>query len=134
LRQKLAHQLAVHVSQPEIAAGVTEDQVFVIQAEQVENRRLQIVHVDLVLHDMEAKLIGSAVSEAALDATAGHPDGKGLRMMIAAEPAAQSRIGFDHRRTAELAAPDDQRLIEQTPSFEVGNESGTRLIGVATVF
>src|SRR5947209_14278731 len=83
---------------------------------------------------MEAKLIGSAVSEAVLDATAGHPDGKGLRMMIAAEPAAQSRIGFDHRRTAELAAPDDQRLIEQAPSFEVGNESGTRLIGVATVF
>ena len=53
-----------------------------------------------------------------------------LRMMIAAQSAARIRIGFDHRRAAEFAAPDDQRIIEQTALLQIFDQRGAGLIGL----
>ena len=40
---------AVDVGEPEIAAGVAVGELLVVEAEQVQDRRVQVVDVDLVL-------------------------------------------------------------------------------------
>jgi hypothetical protein len=45
-----------HVGQPEVPAGVTERQLLVVQAEQVQNGRMEVVHVHVVLDRVVAEV------------------------------------------------------------------------------
>ena len=47
--QDFPHDAAGHVGQPEVAAGVAEGQLLVVKPQQVQDRRVQVVDVDLVL-------------------------------------------------------------------------------------
>ena len=70
----------------------------------MQNRRLQIVYVYFVPGDVVTEVVGLAVDDAALDATAGHPDREAAGVVIAAECfAARLCVGG----TPELAPPDD---------------------------
>ena len=60
LRQNRPHDLAADVGQAEVAAGVAEGQPLVVEAQQVQDRRLQVVDVDGVLDDVEAQVVGAA--------------------------------------------------------------------------
>ena len=73
----------------------------VVEAEQLQQRRVQIVNVDAVFDRVEAEFVRLAQRQARLDAAAGHPVGEGVGMVVAAVVAA----AFHHRRSAELAAP-----------------------------
>ena len=57
--QNLLHHVAVHVGQPEVAALEAEGQAGVVEAQQVQDRRLQVVDVDRVLDDVVADLVGA---------------------------------------------------------------------------
>ena len=57
----------------------------------------------------------------ALDAAAGHPDRKALDVVVAA-------VALGHRRPAELAAPDHQRLVEHAALLQVLDERGRSLV------
>ena len=59
----------------------------------------------------EADFIGRAVRDAPLDAAAGEPERKGVRVVIAPRLLA----GLGDRQSAEFATPDDQRVVEQSP-------------------
>src|SRR5215472_6225504 len=54
-------------------------------------------------------------------------------MMIAAQFRITRRVGLDHRRSAELASPDDQRLVQQTALFQVLDQGCAGPIGSAAV-
>ena len=56
LRQNLLHHLAVHVGQAVVAALEAVGQPLVIEAEQVQDRGLQVVDVDLVLGDARSRV------------------------------------------------------------------------------
>src|SRR3954452_24846798 len=81
----------------------------VVESEQVQHRRVQVMHVYLVLRDIEAKLIGLAENDTALESAACHPHRECIRMMIASIGPA-----LHHRGTAKLAAPDNDRVIQQS--------------------
>src|SRR5204863_6233 len=83
--------LAVNVGQSEIAAGVAEGQLLVVETQEMHDRRLQVVDVDGVLGDVETQLIGRPMGDARPDAAAGHPHGEGLWMMIATKTAPELR-------------------------------------------
>ena len=87
---------------------------------------MQVVDVDLVLGDVEAELVGLAEGDAGLDAAAGQPHREGVRMMVAAV-----RSALHHRRAAELAAPDDERVVEQPALLQVLDQRRAGLVGVA---
>src|SRR5262249_20614751 len=73
-----------------------------------------------------------AVDDARPDASAGHPHGKAARMMVAAVILlGQAALGIN--RSAEFAAPDDQRGIVKSLPFEVLNQAITRLIDVSAL-
>ena len=97
------------VGQAEVAAGVAVGEGLVVEAEEVEDRGVEVVDVDLVLDGLEAELVGGAVDVAALDAAAGQPHGEAVVVVVAAVHLALVRAGggqLDGRRPAELAAPD----------------------------
>ena len=59
------------VGQAEIAASVAVGQLLVVEAEQVQERRVQVVDVHLVLRHVEAELVALANRHASLHAAAG---------------------------------------------------------------
>src|SRR5262245_12340026 len=63
----------MHIRQPEISPGIPMRQLLVIEAEQMQESGVQVVDVDLVLHRLEAEVVGSPVGMAAADAAAGQP-------------------------------------------------------------
>src|SRR5688500_1979912 len=98
LSQNLLDHPAIDVGQPEVAAGVAEGQPLVVEAQQVQDRGVQIVDVYLVLHGSEAEVVGSAVGHAAFHAAASQPHGETPVVVVAAGSA------FRGRSAAELAA------------------------------
>ncbi len=112
----------MHVGQAEIAAGVAVGQPFVVEAQQFQERGVQVVYVDLVLDGLEAEFVGGAVHLAAFDAASGEPHAEAVMIVIASVHF--SRVGaclrqFDGRRAAEFATPHDQRFVEQAALLEI---------------
>ena len=89
------------------AAFVFEHELGVIHAHQVQNRRMQVMHMHLLIHGPQDQIIGGSDDLTTLDAASSHPHGESGRVMIAAIAL------FTHWRAAELATPDHQGLIQQ---------------------
>src|SRR5262249_8526112 len=102
-------------------------QALVVDAEGVEDGGVQIVDVDGIGGQVVAVLVGRAVGNARFEAAAGQPDGEAARMVIAAERAGQ--VALPEGGAAELAAPDDERVVEQTAALEIEDERGAGLVG-----
>ena len=100
-----------------------------VEAELVQDRSMEVLDVEAVLDGGAAELVGPADARASLDAAAGHPHGEAERVVVAAG----SLLEFGGRLAAELAAPDDQRLVEQAAALQVLDQAGDRLVGVAGV-
>ena len=120
--------LAVYVRQTEVAAGVAVGQPLVVEAQQVQNRRVQVVDAGRLVDGLEAEVIGGAVNRAAAHAAAGHPHAEAVRVVVAAELRFAVAAEFDRRRATELAAPDDQRVVEHAALLQIGEQRGDRLI------
>src|ERR1700722_14274317 len=106
--EKFVDDVAVDIREAKVAALEAIGQLLVIEAEQMQNGGVQIMHVDFVLAGIEAKIIRSAEGDARLDAAARHPDAETIRMMITPVVAA-----LHHRRAPEFAAPNHERLVQQ---------------------
>ena len=80
----LDHPRRPAVGQPLFAAVGVVDEPVVVEAEEVQDRRLEVVGRDDVLDRAVADLVGGAVGHAALDAAAGQPDREALAVVVAA--------------------------------------------------
>src|SRR3954466_15242797 len=92
-----------HVGEAEIAAAVAIGQLRVIDAEQVENRRVEIVDVHRLVNSLEAEVVGGAVDHSTLDAAPGPPHREAERVVI--PPILRlpgAAADFHHRRPSEL--------------------------------
>src|SRR5205823_6983116 len=116
----------VIVGEPEITAVVTIGQLFVIETEQVQDRRVQVVDVNLVIHRARAELVGCAVDRAALDAAPGEPEAERAVVMVAARIVVAVAIARDG--PAEFAAPEHERALEQPALLQVGEQGRSRLV------
>ena len=108
LRDDLVDHVAVDIGQAVVAALELVRELRVVEAELVQDRRLQIVNVDLVFGGAEGEFVRLAVRVAALDAAACEEDRVAIGEVIAAEDAAASRAaiadGPPSHRAADLAA------------------------------
>ena len=57
------YDTSMHIGQPEITTRISVRELLVIEAEQMQQRRVQIMHVDLVLRRCESELIRRPVNE-----------------------------------------------------------------------
>ena len=78
-----------------------------IEAELVEDGGVDVVDVRFVDGGVVADFIGLAVADAALDASAGHPGGEAMGVVVTARFCGFLREG----ESSELAAPDDEGVI-----------------------
>ena len=105
-------------------------EALVVDAEQVEHRRLEVVDVDRILDDVVREVVRLAVDDAALHTAAGHPDAVAAGMVVAAVVVGgEGSLRVD--RAAELAAPDDQGFVEQAALLQVLNQGPGRPVDVA---
>src|SRR5688572_24196266 len=80
-----------------------------VQAQQVEDRGMNIRHIVRMLRGVESQLVRRAVNGASLDAAACHPHAEAIRMVVAAIGSLRARRatefrGEDHERVVEHAA------------------------------
>jgi len=75
---------AVHVGDAEVSPLELVGQPGVIEAQQVQDRRFQVVDFDRVADDVVREIVGLTMSLARLDPAARQPDGKAARVMVAA--------------------------------------------------
>ena len=97
----------VDVGQPFVAAVQVIGHPAVVEAQQVEDRGVQVGDLDAVFDGVIAQLVGGAVSLAAFDAAAGQPQAEALLVVVAAI------ASLADRGPAEFASPDDERAVEQ---------------------
>src|SRR5262245_22277136 len=95
-----------------------------IQSQEMQKRRLEIVNVNSVVAHVETKLVRRAIAEARLDAATRHEDRETERMMIAPQRRPVGGAPLAERRAAELAAPDDERLVEHAAVLQILDERG----------
>ena len=84
LRHDVLDHRPVDIGQTEISAGVSVGELFVIKAEQLEHRSVQIVDVNFIFDGFEAELVGRSVNVPSFYPTAGQPGGEAPVVVVAA--------------------------------------------------
>ena len=87
------------IGQTEVATGVAKREPFVIQAHQMQQRRVQIMHVHLVLRGVVTVVVSRSIGEAAFHTAASHPHREPVRIVIAAIVATVTSGAVDRRLT-----------------------------------
>jgi hypothetical protein len=90
---------------------------------------VQIMHVSLTFDDAETELVGRTMDVASLHASAGHPESERIDVMVTAE----TFTNLAHRRAAELAGPNHQRVVQHPPLLQVGQQRGHRPVHVVAL-
>ena len=120
----------MHVGQAEVAALELVRQLLVVDAHEVQHGGVEVVDVDGVLHDVVAVVVGLAVDESRLDAAARRPQREAAAMVVAAV-VVLGELALAVDGAPELAAPDDQRLVEQAALIQVFDQGGEGGVGAA---
>src|SRR5207249_5192398 len=105
-RQHFADDFPVHIREPEVTALKTKGKVRVLEAQQMEDGRVDVVDVAAIRDRIEPEFVRLAQTAAGLHAPAGKPHGERVDVMVAAGGVAV----FAHRRAAKFAAPDHERF------------------------
>jgi len=119
-----------HASQLLFEAAVEVGQFAEVETHEMQDRGMEIMDSDWLLLGFVTELVAGADDLPALDPRAGHPQGHGAWVVVAAH------AFLGNRHAAELAMPDDQRRVEEAASLQVGEQSGDWAIdrgGVAGV-
>src|SRR5262245_21491429 len=95
---QLLDDVPVHVSEPAVYAVVPEGQLLVVDAEQMQNGRVQIVTVRRLTHDLVGPGVAFAAADTAPDAAAGQPAGESERVVVAALAPLAARHAAEFRR------------------------------------
>src|SRR5262245_12325420 len=112
--EQFLHQRSVDVGEAEITTLKTVGQLGVIEAKQMQKRRMQVVDVNPILDHIETQIIGLAQRYPGSDAAAGQPHREGVRVMVAAVVSP-----LHHWRAPEFAAPNDQSILEHVTLLEI---------------
>ncbi len=109
-------------------------QLGMIDAEQVQHRRVKIVNVNSTCDDVVSHVVSFTPCEARLNTATCHPRAETFRLMFATMNI--NRCGTTEiltpRRTPKLSGPQHQSIVQQSSAFEVFDQTSNRLIGLFT--
>ena len=105
------------------AAGMI-DESSMVEAEKVQDRRLEVVRSDNVLHRAVADFVSGSERLATLNSAAGKPDREALAVVVA--PCAGVEIALADRQPADLAAPVDEGRFQEAALLEVAHQGRGR--------
>src|SRR5580658_6204380 len=97
--------VAGNIGQTEIASAIPIRQLGVVDPEQIQDRRVNVMDVDLRLRRrLEPEIVGLSVNGSALDGAASQPHGESIWIVIAAalHTTATAAADFTQRSTAKF--------------------------------
>ena len=94
------------VRKPEIPTSIPERQAFVVDPQQMQKRRMQIMHMHLVLLRVKPKVVRGTPSQTGLDPRPTHPPSKRMRIVI------PTVVPLRRWRPPEFPTPNQKRLAE----------------------
>jgi hypothetical protein len=124
----------MNIGEPKIPAGVPEREFFMIEAKEMQNRSMQVVHMDLIFRGSKAELVGCAVHKAALHTAAGHPHGKAVVVMVPSVDLTGIRTRrrqFYGWSAAKLTPPNYQGVFQHTALLQIFEQRAYRLIALS---
>jgi hypothetical protein len=121
----------MHVGQSVLAALIAERQACMIDPAEMQHGGLHVMDVDRVGNDVPGEVVGLAINGSRFDAAAGHPPAVSAAEMIAAFGIC--RITLPERCATELAAPDDERIIQHAAFLQVLHECRGWTFGIDTL-
>src|SRR5262245_26198369 len=83
-QQILDHLCRLAAGEALVEALMLYAETLVVEAEQVQNRRVEVANVDRVFDDVVAEVVGLAVDGTGASTAAGHPHGETPRVVVAA--------------------------------------------------
>ena len=116
------HDPAMHIRQSSIDSVVAEGQAVMVDAQEVQDRGVQVVAVGLAFGGLPAPGVALAVSDSAFDSRAGQPGDGGAAVVVAAG----GTLGKWH--AAEFGVPENECVFEQAPCLQVVKQAGDRTI------
>ena len=72
----------MHIGEAEIPTGVAVSELLVVEAEETQDRGMQVVDVHRLLHGFESELVRRPVYLATLHPATGHPQSKSIVVVI----------------------------------------------------
>src|SRR5579862_9123244 len=124
LRHNLLNHPPMHQRQPFAPAKMRVGELVLVEAELVEDGGVDVAEVVAVLDGVEADVVGGADDLAAFDAAAGEPHGEAEVVMVAATAGGAGGAAFGFGGTAEFAAPEEERAVQEAAAFQVFDEGG----------
>lgn len=82
LRQDWLDHLAMNVGQPEVTSCIAESEFVVLKTQQMQQRRMQVVHMHTIHFRAKSKLVRRAVNRTALDASTSQPHRESIGIVI----------------------------------------------------
>lgn len=104
LAQYLSNYVSMHIGQPSLNAVVIERESFVVEAQQVQDGRMEVVSGGDVLLGTKSKLVSRAIAATRFHSSPGQPTGEAMRIVIASVSAR-----LKHGHAAKLGRKDNQR-------------------------
>src|SRR5262245_5932550 len=120
-RQNLSNHLPMHVREPAIDAVVANSEPLVVDAQKVQDGRVEIVAIDRRKR-APAPFVALTMSDSRLHSGAGQPGDEGAHVVI---PPGHS---LAKRHPAKFGGPNHQCVFEQTTRFQVAQQPGDGLI------
>ena len=126
LRFEPLQDVSADIRQSTEASCVEVTQAFVVEAHQVEDRRMDVSDRDDLFGASQTELVGGADRRPALDVAAGHPHAQ--RPAVVITSGAVRGLAVDERRTPHLRRPNDERILEETTLSEIGEQARDGLV------
>lgn len=123
--------VTMHIGQSMVAAAMAESQAFVVDAQLVQQRSMDVVNVYGIADDAVAKLVGLSIGDTTFEAATGHENAVAIHVMITACGITDSRCV---RCASHLTSPEDDRLFQQAALFQVRNQCGDTLFCDPCIF
>src|SRR5260370_32870586 len=131
LCDQVVEHVAGDVGQAEVPSAVAVGQLGVLDAEEVEDGRVNIVHVDGFIDGLEAEIVGGAVDRAALHRASGEPHGEAEGIVIAAAlHRTAGTADFADGGAAEFGPAYNQGILPQATILQVFDHGGECLVRV----
>ncbi len=105
-----------------------EDQLIVVQPEQVQDRGVPVGHAHPRLPCRETDLVRGPLAQPALHTAPRHPTGNAARPVVPPRIGEAAAADLGRRGPPELAAPQDQRALQQAPRPQVPQPRRHRLV------
>src|SRR6187401_1692889 len=89
---------------------------------------MDVGHVVRMLHGVKSKLVRGAMNTPLFESTAGHPDGKPMRMVVPASSSFIKTGDFKGWRPSKFRGAYDERVVQHAALLQIDNQSREWLI------